>query len=355
MDSLKYSEPGSSGTAQNEDEIDLMKRRRIVRDSNLSAEVEPYQCPIVYSNKYNISFWKLEKLHPFDSQKWGHIYDMLVESGRLTPDAVIEPREATKDDLRIVHTAGYLCSLNCSMAVAAIVEVPIVAFIPHCLVESKLLRPMRLQTGGTVIAARLALQQGWSINIGGGFHHARSNCGGGFSVYADINLALTFLFLEGKIEKAMIVDLDAHQGNGHERDFTGDARVYIFDMYNSDIYPHDSKAKKGIRREIKLVSGTRDSEYLDLLAEGLNAALDEFVPDILVYNAGTDSLIGDPLGLLRITPEGIIRRDEIVFTFAHQSSIPIVMVTSGGYLKKSAKVIADSILNLDAKELIKLC
>lgn len=150
----------------------------------------------------------------------------------------------------------------------------------------------------------------------------------------------------------MIIDLDAHQGNGHERDFTGDDRVYIFDMYNGYIYPNDSRAKRGISKRIELTPYTSDDVYLELLGSSLKDSLNKFQPDLILYNAGTDCLTGDPLGALDITPDGIRRRDEIVFTI--RDKIPIVMVTSGGYQRNNARIIADSILNLRHKGLIGL-
>lgn len=106
-----------------------------------------------------------------------------------------------------------------------------------------IIHAFRYQTGGTILAARLALDHKYAINIGGGFHHACARNGGGFCLYADITLAIKYLLLDERIDRAMIVDLDAHQGNGHERDFMGDDRVYIFDMFNYHIYPHDFEAK----------------------------------------------------------------------------------------------------------------
>uniref|UniRef100_A0A914DJZ5 Histone deacetylase 11 n=1 Tax=Acrobeloides nanus TaxID=290746 RepID=A0A914DJZ5_9BILA len=326
---------GNSTSNDNQDEEtnqDLINKRR-VRDSRLYVEIRPNQWPIVYSHKYNIGFF---------------------EAGMLAEDSVIEPIEATREDLLVVHTKCYLHSLCVPCEVARIMEVPPVACLPSCLIDHFALKPMRFQTGGTIIAARLALEKNWSINIGGGFHHACSNKGGGFCVYADISLALQFLFLENRIKSAMIVDLDAHQGNGHERDFANDSRVYIFDIFNKGIYPHDSEAKGYISRSVPLNHYTDDREYLQKLASELSTALGEFNADLIVYNAGTDCLIGDPLGALSITPEGIIQRDQIVFELAKQADTPIVMLTSGGYLRESAKVISDSILNLRAKNLIQL-
>ncbi|XP_041835763.1 histone deacetylase 11 [Melanotaenia boesemani] len=162
-----------------------------------------------------------------------------------------------------------------------------------------------------------------------------------------------FLFerVEG-ISRATIIDLDAHQGNGHERDFLDDRRVFIMDMYNRYIYPGDAHAKRAIKRKVELDWGTEDSEYLQKVELHSEGALNEVRPDIIVYNAGTDILDGDPLGGLSISPQGIIKRDEIVFKAAKLRGIPILMVTSGGYQKKTARIIADSILNLQRQGLI---
>nr|KAF6474343.1 histone deacetylase 11 [Rousettus aegyptiacus] len=148
------------------------------------------------------------------------------------------------------------------------------------------------------MAGKLAVERGWAINVGGGFHHCSSDRGGGFCAYADITLAIKFLFerVEG-ISRATIVDLDAHQGNGHERDFMGDKRVYIMDVYNRHIYPGDRFAKQAIKRKVEL-------------------------------------------------EQGVIKRDELVFRVVRGRQVPILMVTSGGYQKRTARIIADSILNL---------
>ncbi|XP_018331299.1 histone deacetylase 11 [Agrilus planipennis] len=213
---------------------------------------------------------------------------------------------------------------------------------------------MRYQTGGSILAGKVALERGWAINIGGGFHHCSSKSGGGFCPYADITLLITFLFnyYSQVVRTAMIVDLDAHQGNGYERDFKDNEKVYILDVYNEGIYPFDKEAKESIRLKVELQHHTKDAEYLREVKRGLRIALSEFQPDIIVYNAGTDILEGDPLGGLSVSEMGIIQRDTLVFNFARHNKIPIVMLTSGGYQKRTAKIIANSIINLKEKGLI---
>ncbi|XP_029548575.1 histone deacetylase 11 isoform X2 [Salmo trutta] len=321
--------------------------------TQLYLEVPSSCLPIVYSPVYNITFMGLEKLHPFDSGKWGKVIHFLKEEKLISDGSIVEAREAAEEDLLVVHTKRYLNRLKWSLVVASITEIPPLLFLPNFLVQRRVLRPLRTQTGGTIMAGKLAVDRGWAINVGGGFHHCSSDKGGGFCAYADITLAIKFLFerVEG-ISRATIIDLDAHQGNGHERDFLDDRRVFIMDVYNRYIYPGDGYAKRAIKRKVELDWGTEDDEYLGKVELHTEGALNEVRPDIIVYNAGTDILDGDPLGGLAISPQGIVKRDEIVFRAARRRGIPILMVTSGGYQKRTARIIADSIINLRRQGLI---
>ncbi|XP_029548574.1 histone deacetylase 11 isoform X1 [Salmo trutta] len=346
--------------------------------TQLYLEVPSSCLPIVYSPVYNITFMGLEKLHPFDSGKWGKVIHFLKEEKLISDGSIVEAREAAEEDLLVVHTKRYLNRLKWSLVVASITEIPPLLFLPNFLVQRRVLRPLRTQTGGTIMAGKLAVDRGWAINVGGGFHHCSSDKGGGFCAYADITLAIKFLFerVEG-ISRATIIDLDAHQGNGHERDFLDDRRVFIMDvynryiypgdgyaksklpltydpltLYNRYIYPGDGYAKRAIKRKVELDWGTEDDEYLGKVELHTEGALNEVRPDIIVYNAGTDILDGDPLGGLAISPQGIVKRDEIVFRAARRRGIPILMVTSGGYQKRTARIIADSIINLRRQGLI---
>ena len=147
----------------------------------------------------------------------------------------------------------------------------------------------------------------------------------------------------------MIIDLDAHQGNGHGRDFIGDEDTYIVDVYNADIYPNDGFAKRGIDQVAALPSFTADREYLSRVTQALDKAFEDFQPDMVIYAAGTDILVGDPLGAMDISAEGVQTRDVLVFEKARARDIPVVMLLSGGYQQSNAKVIAESILNLHAR------
>ncbi|XVE97666.1 hypothetical protein REPUB_Repub03eG0038500 [Reevesia pubescens] len=342
----------SSSSSAPKIDAETLRRRRINSSKFYNFHVIPTKVPIIYSSYYDITFLGLEKLHPFDSSKWGRICRFLISEDYLDKNSIVEPLEASTDDLLVVHTEAYLNSLKNSVNVAMIAEIPPIAILPNWIVQRKVLYPFRMQVGGTIIAAKLAKERGWAINVGGGFHHCCSGRGGGFCAYADISLCIHFAFVMLNISRVMIIDLDAHQGNGHEIDFADDGRVYIMDMYNPEIYPFDMKARNYITQKVEVVTGTTTDQYLKELDKALQVARGKFAPELVVYNAGTDILDGDPLGGLKVSPDGVVQRDEKVFRFARERNIPLVMVTSGGYMKTSARVIADSIKNLSKKGLI---
>ncbi|AAD40129.1 contains similarity to histone deacetylases; Pfam PF00850, Score=13.3, E=5e-10, N=1 [Arabidopsis thaliana] len=306
---------------------EALRRERIL-NSKLYFDVPLSKVSIIYSSSYDISFMGIEKLHPFDSSKWGRVCKFLVSDGFLEEKAIVEPLEASKIDLLVVHSENYLNSLKSSATVARITEV-----------------------GGTILAAKLATERGWAINIGGGFHHCTAERGGGFCAFADISLCIHFAFLRLRISRVMIIDLDAHQGNGHETDL-GDDILSMLAFEVRCIFLQDYRARRFIDQKVEVMSGTTTDEYLRKLDEALEVASRNFQPELVIYNAGTDILDGDPLGLLKISPDGITSRDEKVFRFAREKNIPLVMLTSGGYMKSSARVIADSIENLSRQGLI---
>jgi histone deacetylase 11 len=144
----------------------------------------------------------------------------------------------------------------------------------------------------------------------------------------------------------LIVDLDAHQGNGNEEIFKDDPRVRIFDIYNEAIYPQDDAAKASIAFDYPVPVSTGDEAYLGLLEEELPKAIENVGPGLIVFIAGTDVLEGDFLGMLRLSDTGVVKRDAIVFSNALKRKIPILMLLGGGYTKRSAPVIAASIENI---------
>jgi len=308
--------------------------------------------PIIYRDEYNISFMGFQKLHPFDTEKYGRIYRYLIDHAGLSRNSFTKPDIVSEEDLLKVHPQTYFDSLEKSKNVARIAEVKILAFGPNFLLQKYFLTPLKYSTGGTILGAELSLSEGWAINLSGGFHHAKRHDGDGFSFYADIPLAIFKLWEKNSALKVLVIDLDAHQGNGIADYFKDDKRVSIMDVYNEEIWPEDEEAKKYIDFNIPVRSSTGDDDYLNILNEHVPIAIKKTDPDLIIYNAGTDILAGDTLGLLNLSDEGIIKRDEIIFTQALKTNVSILHVLSGGYTKRSGLVIGKSIKNLLKKILV---
>jgi len=213
---------------------------------------------------------------------------------------------------------------------------------------------MRWACAGTLLAGELALREGFAVNLSGGYHHAKPDRGEGFCVYSDIALLVAHLRSTGAIgsdSTVVYVDVDAHQGNGVCHCFLDDGTVAILDMFNQDIYPaYDEVARERINCPIPVESDCATDRYLSLLETGLVSFLDSISessrPVLLIYNAGTDILRGDPLGLLAVSAEGIVRRDLLVARQARDRGIPLVMLLSGGYTNESHAIIANSVAAL---------
>jgi len=307
------------------------------------------QPKIVYSPDYDIRFLGLEKLHPFDSCKYSRAWESLLATfGTRLASLQIKPEPAvTLEALRTVHTDAYLQKLKNARYVAKVLELPELGFLPQCLLEKHVLKAMKLAVTGTVLAAHAAIAHGIAINLSGGYHHASRDRGEGFCVYSDIAIAIAMLRQSGTLQPddtVMIIDLDAHQGNGLERLFFQDQHVHIFDMYNEDIYPQDWWAKEWIDYKLPLKSGTSDRAYLDQLKVHLPVFLDRISqPKIAFYNAGTDIFAGDPLGNMSVSEQGVLERDRYVFHTLTAAAIPWVMVLSGGYTRQSYQLVANAV------------
>jgi len=313
---------------------------------SLGEEKMSNKIPIIFSKHYDITLLGLQRLHPFDSEKYGRVYRYLVNKVGVDKDCFYIPEIVSEKELLSVHTKEYLSSLNHSINIASIAELMMISLVPNFILQSRVLKPMKYATGGTILGCQLAMEYGWAMNLSGGYHHAKSESGGGFCFFADIPIAVYKLFKENPELSIMIVDFDAHQGNGYASIFRDDTRIHVFDVYNEEIYPYDVETKRYIEFEYPVKSYIEDRKYLSLLERELGGAMVKSKPNLIVYNAGTDVLRGDPLGCMSISGDGIVKRDEIVFRNALNNKIPIVMVLSGGYTKKSAAIIGRSIENI---------
>jgi histone deacetylase 11 len=296
--------------------------------------------PIIYHPKYNITVFGLERLHPFDGLKYRRIHDALIADGLRTPAEFVRPKPIGREELARVHSAEYLGSLRRSRVLSEILGVPVLARFPAGFIDWRVLLPMRYATGGTLLACRLALEHGLAINLSGGYHHAADSWSDGFCVYADIPIAAAALHAEGLVDRVLVVDLDAHQGDGTAATVRPWPWASILDVYEDDLFP---ATKQPEDFPVPIAAGLEGGAYLEIVEEALPRALDAVEPDLVIYNAGSDPFIDDPLTRLRLGREDLARRDLLVATTARERGIPVAMVLSGGYAKQSWRVHADGI------------
>lgn len=209
----------------------------------------------------------------------------------------------------------------------------------------------RLQYSGTLTAVDLALKYGFAVNLGGGLHHASRTTGSGFCLFNDITAATDHLLETGKAKRVLIVDLDAHQGNGYEDDLWDACRagkVCIFDAYEPMIFPFPAGevVKQSIHYYIPYMRDDRGDCFIDYLVKGIQLPFAEFGPDFVIYNAGTDTMEGDPVTRLGQTAEAIKDRDLVVVETCRRAGVPVMMCTSGGYGEAVPTVVAESLANI---------
>jgi acetoin utilization deacetylase AcuC-like enzyme len=185
-----------------------------------------------------------------------------------------------------------------------------------------------------LLAARAALGQGLAGNLAGGTHHAFADHGEGFCVLNDVAIAIRRLQAERSIERAAVVDLDVHQGNGTAAIFEAEDEVFTFSMHGERNYP---LAKMRSNLDVPLKDGVGDAEYLGALQRHLPRVLDTPCADIVFYLAGVDVAAGDRYGKLALTEEGIRRRDQCVIEAVRDRGLPLVIVLAGGYAATRAR------------------
>ncbi len=267
--------------------------------------------------------------HVFPIRKFEMASRRLVEEGTLRREQIVEPQPAAVGDVLLVHTEDYITRLRAGTLTPR--EIRRLG-LPW---SKALVRRSFLATGGTINAARWALEEGVGSNLAGGTHHAFADRGEGFCVLNDVAIAIRVLRRDKLIRRAAIVDCDVHQGNGTATIFAGDPDVFTFSMHGAKNYPL-FKATSSL--DVELEDDTGNDAYMETLAHYLPQVF-AFAPDIIFYLAGADPYAGDKLGRLALTIPGLRARDEFVLGACQSLGLPVVTVMSGGY----AAVINDTV------------
>lgn len=280
---------------------------------------------LVYHPHYDLKLG----VHVFPSRKYRLIHNQLLDEGTAAPWDFVEPQAVSDEDVLRVHDAGWVQRLKTgTMTAAELVRLE----IPY---SAEMVIGFWLAAGGTILAARQALSGRIGFNIGGGFHHAFRAHGEGFCAIHDVAIAIRKLQHEKAIERAMVVDCDVHHGNGTASIFAGDNSVLTVSLHQWNNYPAE---KPPSTIDVHLRDGTGDEEYLERLRGALEVALG-FEPHLIVYVAGADPYAEDQLGGLKLTMEGLQRRDRLVFETALQKKVPLAVTLAGGYARDTADTV----------------
>jgi acetoin utilization deacetylase AcuC-like enzyme len=254
--------------------------------------------------------------------KFGLLRDLLLRDGIIDNSQLYQPGPPPQDWLQQVHTPDYVAAY-CQGSLDAKAQRRIgLPWSPN------LVRRTCTAVGGTILTAKLALNQGIACNTAGGTHHAFPDRGAGFCIFNDLAIATRILLHQGLVQRVLIVDLDVHQGDGTAWIFQDDPRVFTFSMHCAVNFP---RQKQTSDLDVPLPEGMEDDAYLRQLQAHLPDLLSQIRPDLVLYDAGADTHRGDRLGKLAMTNTGLYARDRYVLTTCVNGGYPVACVIGGGY------------------------
>ena len=282
------------------------------------------ELPVVNHEDY---FAKIGDDHKFPINKFGELADYLIKN-KIVKN-FHKPYPCSDETLKRAHSEKYIKDIKNKT-----LDKNGVKKIGFPLVDSVVQRSL-VATGGTVLAAKLSINNGLACNTAGGSHHANFDGGAGYCVFNDVAVATQYLLDRELAKRILIIDLDVHQGNGNSDIFKNNRNVFTFSMHSKSNYP----AKKSISDlDVELKDNIEDLEYIKLLKIYLSQLNKENF-DFVFYIAGVDIHFNDRLGKLKVSDEGIRSRDEIVIENFFSKNIPLCGVLGGGYNKDFNKLV----------------
>lgn len=254
------------------------------------------------------------------------------EVGKISGIQLLEPLAATDTQLLYAHSPAYVQAIL--YGTLTLQEQKEIGF-PW---SEPMVERSRRSVGATIAACRAAYSEGIAVNLAGGTHHAYREKGSGFCVFNDAVIAARVLQKEQETSShVLIIDLDVHQGNGTASILQNDDSIFTFSMHGEKNFPF---RKESSDLDVPLPDGCDDATYLNALDQAIDHIDKVFQPDFMIYLAGADPHEGDRLGRMRLTQEGLLRRDKRVLDFAVNHQTPIAIAMAGGYGKNIDSTVA---------------
>jgi acetoin utilization deacetylase AcuC-like enzyme len=270
---------------------------------------------LVWSEAYEVDLFG----HVFPVEKYRLVRAEVLKRGLVAESDLVAAPRAAAEDLRLVHTPEYVDDLiNLRLTPRTMRS--------EMALTRQIVDAYVFAAGGTIEAAHHALTDGVSVHLGGGYHHAYPDHAEGFCYLNDVGIAIRKVIGEGLADRVCVIDCDLHQGNGTAFIFSDEADVFTFSIHQEANYP----PKERSNLDIGLPDGADDEVYLREL-KVVGTVLESHRPRIAFYVAGADPYLGDKLGGLALTKQGLRRRDEFVFSECHRRKIAVCAVLAGGY------------------------
>ena len=267
--------------------------------------------------------------HRFPSGKYRMLKDKIERDGTLGPARLLPSPPIAEVDLLRAHDEPYVRSVLEGRLASDIERRIGLPWSPTLMARSL------ATTGGSLAAARAALETGLSGQLAGGTHHAHRDFGSGYCVFNDLAVTALALLAERRVNRVAIIDLDVHQGDGNAQILAGNSDVFVLSIHGEKNFPF---RKVPSTLDVGLPDGTEDDSYLASLGGALEQ-VEQFGPEIVLYLSGADPLKSDTLGRLSLTFAGLAARDQMVLQFCRRRLIPVSIAIGGGY----ANPISDSV------------
>lgn len=266
----------------------------------------------------------LPPTHRFPMLKYARTRQRLLDTGILSADNLRIPAPATDEQILRAHSQDYWDKVR--LGTLSDKEQRRIGF-PW---SPQMVERTRRVSGGTMGACRAALHDGVAINLAGGTHHAHRDFGSGYCILNDSAIAARAMQAEGLARRLVILDCDVHQGDGTAAILHGDSSIFTFSIHGAKNFPFH-KATSDL--DIELPDNTDDETYLAYLEEGTQRAIAYANADLAIYIAGADPYVGDTLGRMALTMDGLARRDRLVFDLCSAAGLPVAVTMGGGYAK----------------------
>jgi len=274
---------------------------------------------VFYSDRFVLP---LPEGHRFPMLKYSSLRERVAASSVCGPGELREPEAVTDEQILRAHNPDYL-----GRVVSGTLTDKEMRRIGFPWSEAMVERSRRA-SGGTVGACLAALEEGFAANLAGGTHHAFADRGEGYCVFNDSAIAARAVQAAGLVGRVAVIDTDVHQGNGTAAILADDPTVFTFSIHGEKNFPFH-KEKSDL--DVPLPDGADDAAFLEALAAGLKRALEASEPDLAIYLAGADPFVGDRLGRLSVTKEGLAERDRIVLEGCRERGVPVAVAMAGGY------------------------